>query len=223
MMLALALALAFAFPQAQSRDCSATTDPRCPMFGDVNGDGQPDRVSVSRLGACRFALVVQTGTRTLRAPLRPFCDKPSEVWAMGFPRVIALRPMNNRPGLEPEVLMWHGASNSGLRFFTVSKGRLVPVRIEPEVFPRDEWNVGGFALAFSVHDCIRPHVVGVLSAWYSARRWTFEGTVYRVSGTAFVRVSLRRHHARRLVDTRQMWPYVAGDEFRHCGGIVRAQ
>ena len=143
--------------------CSAT-DPRCPMYGDVDGDGRPDRVSVKRLSACRFMLVVKTARGVVEAPLRPPCSKPSEVWPSGFPRVIALRPMNRARGLEPEVLMWRGASNSGLRFFTTRGRRLVPMRIEPESGSDNEWNVGGFADAFSLHDCLRPHIVGVWGA-----------------------------------------------------------
>jgi hypothetical protein len=220
---ALALLLALAVPHAQVRDCRSTIDPRCPMFGDVDGDGRRDRVSISRLNPCRFALVVRTRTRTLRTPLRPFCGKPSEVWPSGFPRVIALRPMNRQPGLEPEVLMWRGASNAGVRFFTARAGRLLPVRIEPEplTHTHDEWDIGGFAAAFSVHDCLRPHVVGVLSAGSDGKRWTIEAALYRAVDDAFVRVSARRHHARVPPDTSHTWPHVHGDGFEHCGGIVR--
>ncbi len=221
-MLALALLLAFAVPHGHVRDCRSTIDPRCPMFGDVDGDGRTDRVSISRVHTCRFALVVRTRTRTLRAPLRPFCEKGSDRWSEGFPRVVALRPMDRRPGLEPEVLMWHGASNAGVRFFTARAGRLLPFRIVPEplTHTHDEWNIGGFAAASSLHDCLRPHFVGVLSAVYDGKLWTVEGAIYRAVGGAFVRVSARRHHARRMPESRT-WPYVHGDGFEHCGGIVR--
>ena len=117
------------------------------------------------------------------APLRPPCSKPSEVWPSGFPRVIALQPMNRARGFEPEVLMWRGASNSGLRFFTVRGRRLAPMRIEPESGSDDEWNVGGFADAFSLHDCLRPHVVGVWGASYTRPGWSIFGAIYEVVGT----------------------------------------
>src|SRR4051812_30482205 len=93
---ALALALALVAPQVHQPKCHASTDPRCPIYGDVTGDGQTDRVRVRRLTPCRFRLVVRTkaGSRTQSSPLRPFCGKPSEVWPQGFPRVVALRPMN---------------------------------------------------------------------------------------------------------------------------------
>jgi len=191
------------------------------MYGDVDGDGRRDRVSVRRVDACRFALVVKTARGVIAAPLRPPCGKPSEVWPSGFPRVIALRPMDRHRGLEPEVMMWHGASNYGVRFFTARGQRLVPMRIEPEPSTGDEWDVGGFAEAFSLHDCIRPHVVGVAGDWYTRPGWSIFGEVYKVVGTRFVRTATRTRHARRVGEPMRPWPYVHGDGFAHCGGIVR--
>jgi len=191
------------------------------MFGDVDGDGRSDRVWVRRVGPCRFALVVRTGQRDLEASLRPWCDKPSEVWPQGFPRVIALRPMNRARGFEPEVLMWHGASNYGLRFFAARGRRLLPMRIDPELNPRNEWNVGGFAMAFSLHNCLRPHVVGVLQAGYFRRRWSIIGETYRVEDSRFVRTAIRSRKVRRLGETSSIWPNVRSDGFDRCGGFAR--
>jgi hypothetical protein len=202
--------------------CSATR-PDCPMVGDVDGDGRVDRVWIRRETACRFTLVVRTAGRALTAPIRPSCENPSELWRRGFPRVIALRPMDPVAGLEPEVLMWQGASNSGVRFFTARGRRLLPVRIEPEPFPRDEWNIGGFADAFSVHDCIRPHVLGVRTAVFARGRWTIVGEIYAVRRDAFVRVARRIRFARRPPDARGGWPDVPGDGFAHCGGTARGR
>ena len=191
------------------------------MYGDVDGDGRPDRVSVQRHGPCRFSLVVRTARGTIEAPLRPPCGKPSEVWPSGFPRVIALRPMDWWRGLEPEVLMWRGASNSGIRFFAARGPRLVPMRIEPEPYPGGEWNVGGFADAFSLSDCLRPHVVGVAGASYTSPGWSVFGAVYTVDGARFVQVASRTRRAHRLGQPLRLWPYVPGDGFVHCGGIAR--
>ena len=135
--------------------------------------------------------------------------------------MIALRPMNRTRGLEPEVLMWHGASNYGVRFFTARARRLLPMRIVPETYSGDEWNIGGFAEAFSLHDCLRPHVVGVAAAGYARGRWSIVGEIYTVVGTRFVRSSHRARRTRRLGDPQRLWPYVHGDDFMHCGGIVR--
>ena len=206
--------------QTVAASCSAI-DPRCPMYGDVDGDGLPDRVSVKRLSACRLTLVVKTARGVVVAPLRPPCSKPSEVWPSGFPRVIALRPMNRARGFEPEVLMWRGASNSGLRFFTVRGRRLAPMRIEPESGPDDEWNVGGFADAFSLHDCLRPHVVGVWGASYTRPGWSIFGAIYEVVGTRFARTAFHSRQASRIGEPTRLWPYVHGDGFTHCGGIAR--
>lgn len=193
--------------------CAGTYDPRCPLYGDVDGDGRADAVFVERSGPCRFALVVRTRTRTLHAPVRAQpCSKQSDGWDMGLPRVIALRPMTARRGFEPEVVLWRGASNDGVRFFTVFRGRLRPLG--------DEWNLGGFAAAYTLTDCLRPHVVGVSGAMYDAGRWRAFGAIYRVTATAFRRVASRTallHHD----PGGAMWPHVGGDYFRRCHGVAR--
>jgi hypothetical protein len=191
------------------------------MLGDVDGDGRRDRVWIRRVDTCRFVLVVRTARHRLEAPLRPPCEKPSEVWPRGFPRVIALRPMDRTRGLEPEVLTWQGASNSGVRFFTARGRRLVPMGIDPEPFPHDEWDVGGFADAYSLHDCLRPHVVGAVYFTYFRRRWSIVGETYAAEGTRFVRTAIRSRKARRVGAARAIWPHVPGDGFAHCGGISR--
>src|SRR5207253_8912384 len=111
--------------------CAGTNDSRCPLFGDVDGDGHADAVRVERRRTCGFDLIVRTRTLQLSAALpEPFCHgKPSEFWQSGFPRVLALRPMNRTRGLEPEVLMWSGASNDGIGFFTFLGGQMQPMRI----------------------------------------------------------------------------------------------
>jgi hypothetical protein len=58
----------------------------------------------------------------------------------------------------------------------------------------NEWNVGGFADAFSLHDCLRPHIVGV---WWH---------LVHPTGMVDLRRDLRGRHA---------------DGFAHCGGIAR--
>ena len=201
--------------------CAGTNSPMCPLIGDVDGDSRADAVWVARRRDCYADLVVQTKARRLHAaiPGEEVCH--SGYWRSQFPRVIALRPMNARRGLEPEVLMWSGASNDGIRFFTVAGSRLQPMRIRPEPFPKNEWNVGGFVAAFSETDCIRPHVVGRAGASYDLHRWRLFGEVFRVTATTFVRLQLRTRRARKL-PMNDMWPHVRGDEFRHCGGVVRA-
>ena len=202
--------------------CAGTNSQTCPLYGDVDGDGHADAVWVAQRSTCAFDLVVRTTARRLRAAIpAPSCTgKQSAFWASKFPRVIALRPMNAHRGLEPEVLMWSGASNDGIRFYTVWRGHLQPMRIHPEPFPKDEWNVGGFAAAFSETDCLRPHVLGRAGAWYDLHRWHLTGEVYRITATAFVRTKFRARRTRKLAT--DIWPYVRGDEFRHCGGVVRA-
>jgi hypothetical protein len=191
------------------------------MTGDIDGDRRADAVWMKRVDSCHFRLVVRTSTAVLRAPVKPFCGKPSEVWPSGFPRVVALRPMNASPGLEIELLMWAGASNIGLRFFTVRNLRLTEMTIVPRPYPPNEWNDGGFASAFTYLDCVRPHVVGEFSASWYRRSWAVERAVYRVADSKFVRVARRVSHPRYPGNQRRVWPFVRGDEFQHCGGVER--
>ena len=191
------------------------------MTGDIDGDGRADGAWVERVDPCHFRLVVRTSTAVLRAPVAPFCGKPSEVWPSGFPRVVALRPMSASPGLEIELLMWAGASNVGLYFYTVRDRRLIEMTIVPPPLRPNEWDDGGFAAAFTQLDCVRPHVVGTFSASWYRRRWTIVGAIYRVTDSSFVRVARRVSHPRQLRDNARLWPFVRGDEFQHCGGIER--
>lgn len=183
--------------------CAGTYDPRCPLFGDVDGDGRADAVFVERRGPCRFEVVVQAKARTLRAPVLTPCGKPAEVWPSGFPRVVALRPMTAPRGFEPEVLLWTGASNQGIRFFTVVRGRLRPLG--------HEWNVGGFAEAYSLTDCVAPHLVRRASRWFDVRRWHGTTQTYHVTPTGFVRTG-----------TLRVFVPMHDDAFHHCGGVERA-
>jgi hypothetical protein len=192
------------------------------MSGDIDGDRRADAVWVERVHPCRFRLVVRTSRDVLRARVTPpSCDKPSEVWPSGFPRVLALRPMNASPGLEIELLMWSGASNNGLRFVTVRDRRLIEMTIVPPPLRPNEWDDGGFAAAFTQLDCVRPHVVGKFSAWWYRRQWTIDRAVYRVTDSSFVRVARRVSHPKELQNNARFWPFVRGDEFQHCGGVER--
>jgi hypothetical protein len=216
------LIAASVFHVAPAGTCQGSIDPRCRMTGDIDGDRRADAVWVKRVDSCHFRLVVRTSTAVLRVPVKPFCGKPSEVWPSGFPRVVALRPMNASPGLEVELLMWAGASNIGLHFFTVRDRRLIEMTIVPRPLRPNEWDDGGFAAAFTLLDCVGPHVVGQFSASYYRQRWTTELAIYRVTGSAFVRVALRV--SRRLKDqpnSGRTWPFVRGDGFQHCGGVTR--
>jgi hypothetical protein len=176
--------------------CAGTNSPRCPLFGDVDGDGRVDAVWIAHRQGCSVDLIVQTKTRRLRKAIpEPYCR--SNYWSSQFPRVIALRPISAHHGLEPEVLMWGGASNDGIRFFTVWRGHLRPMSIHPEPFPKNEWNVGGFAEAYSLTDCLRPHVIGRAGGWDDLHHWHVFGEIYRVTSTEFVRIAYRLRKTRR--------------------------
>jgi hypothetical protein len=202
--------------------CVGTNSPACPLLGDVDGDGHADAVWIARRRTCSFDLVVRTRVRRLEAEIpEPFCAaKPSEFWTAGFPRVIALRPMNAHHGLEPEVLLWSGASNDAVRFFTVWRGRLRPMRIRPEPYPKDEWNLGGFVEAYAYTNCVRPHLIRRAGASFDSRRWPTETEEYEATAAAFVRVEHRSWRARRD-PTERLSSWVKGDYFRDCGGVVR--
>lgn len=184
--------------------CAGTYDPRCPLFGDVDGDGRADTVWIERMPHCRSDLVVRTRTRVLRANVpKPLCaEKPSDAASLELPRVVALRPMTARKGFEPEVLTWAGASNYGVRFFTLLRGRLKPLG--------GEWNLGGYAQAYSLTDCIAPQIIRRAQRWYDGRRWHALTQTYRVTETAFIRVSVR-----------DVFVPMRSDDFMRCHGVAR--
>ena len=196
----------------------------CAARGDVDGDGSPDRVWIGRAPSGRFFLLVRTRAGVVRAPIvSPAFQfaKPSEL-SVGFPRVQALRPMNRARGLEPEVLIWRSASNSGLIFYTLRRGRLAPMRIVPA--PPDspfEWDDGGFAAAYVRLGCVAPHVVGEEGGGIDDRhRWHAFAARYRVEASRFVREATYARVYREPPNRYPPeWPHPRLDEFRSCGGV----
>jgi hypothetical protein len=102
------------------------------LSGDVDGDGQPDRVFTARVrnstDFCRYALVVVSRGRYLSVPLHKDSLGPeiaAAPWVAGTPAVDVLARLDRVRGAEMLVALWEGGS--GRRFdaiFTMRHSRL---------------------------------------------------------------------------------------------------
>jgi hypothetical protein len=188
---------------------------------DIDGDGRPDAVSLTR-STHFFTLRVVTGNRVITKVVHGFSgQKPSGI---GDPRLMALRPMNARRGLEIEVEVWHGAANAFFVFYALDHGQLVAMTGGPHD-PADTdyvWDVGGTAgTGMAQVDCVRRGQVGVLAEWTHRGVWHYRETVYVVRRTRFVKAEVYELASERMVERLPAdWPKVRRLDFTSCGGVV---
>jgi hypothetical protein len=162
--------------------CPTDGQVRPSFVGDVDGDGRPDRVFVRAAPArCAFHLVVvRRHGRALVAPLR-------------WPVVVALAPIDRRPGAEIVFTDHVGASMAFLGVYTVR--RHVLVRMRGVVFPVSP---GPY---FGSVDCAGRLVVST-TAELRNMRLHVERRFYRVVGDEFRLVRTRDGGSTRLASTR---------------------
>jgi hypothetical protein len=170
---------------------------RSSFVGDVDGDGAPDRVFVSvdadaRPRCALHLVVVPRSGRPLLARLRPPALDRYSLRTSGWPRVVELVDIDERPGAEIVFTDHAGASTAFLGVFTVRRGRLVGMRLPP-----GSGNV--FAVSpgpyFGSVDCIGGLVVSTTAELRGA--WVLvDRRFYRVTGDAFRLVQARRFRLR---------------------------
>ena len=155
---------------------------RSSFVGDVDGDGRPDRVFVRTAPpGCGFHLVVvRRRGRALVAPLR-------------WPVVVALAPIDGRPGAEIVFTDHAGASMAFLGVCTVRRQALL--RMRGAVFPVSP---GPY---FGSVDCAGRLVVST-TAELRDMRLHVERRFYRVVGEKFRLVRTRDGGPTRLASTR---------------------
>jgi hypothetical protein len=190
---------------------------------DIDGDGRSDTVLLMR-SAHFFRLRVVTGDRVITKAVRGFSGPKAS--GIGDPRILALRPMNARRGLEIEVEVWRGAANAFLIFYALDHGQLVAMRGGPHdpADPAYVWDVGGtIGTGTAQADCVRRVQVGVLDEWNHRGIWHYRETIYEVRGTRFVKTKVYELASERMVNHLPTdWPKVRRLDFASCGGVAAA-
>ena len=193
------------------------------LRADVDGDGRPDTLTLARHKRF-FVLRLDTRDRLISKTVRGFSGyKPS---AQGEPRIVALRQLNRRRGLEVLVRVWHGASNDFLVLFTLSGGRIVAMTGGPHdpADPPFVWDLGGSAgTATSQADCVARGRVGVVLRWHHRGVWHQRLTLYNASATRFARAAVYEVASKQLRSPPRDWPTVRRLEFESCGGMSLPQ
>jgi hypothetical protein len=189
---------------------------------DIDGDGAADRLMLTRR-ADHFTLGITTRRGPTTLTVRGFSGFHAR--AMSVPHIVALRPLNRRPGLEVQVLLWYSASREWLVFYTWHRGRLVPMTGGPHdpAEPRYVWTVGGTAgTGYEIADCIAPHTIGLSGAYPDVRRrWVSTAARYDVLGTRFVRRASHRRVTNEIPNSNPRgWPRLRHRDFTSCGGLV---
>ncbi len=145
----------------------------------------------------------------------------------GYPRIVALRPMNDVRGLEIEVRLWQGAANNALVFYTLKRGRLVTMTGGPRSADKvaGVWDLGGtIGTGTTEADCIADRQVGVVVRWHYRGRWHYRAARYAVRASRFIRVDVYKLESEQLLSSLPRdWPKLKGFDFSSCGGIVVPQ
>jgi hypothetical protein len=178
------------------------------LVGDVDGDGDDDRVEL-----CGLELVVEGVGRGEIEPLD---------WPGTDPELLLLAEIDGRPGLETVVAMAPANVYEPGAVFTVRDDELVRMQFKggavPELVPLDDEFPAGV-------DCAgRPGRIVVTSgdlARGTDRFWRISRTWLQAAGARFERVRREWHRARVGPEAERRWPELGGHAFRSCPGTVR--
>jgi hypothetical protein len=191
------------------------------LEGDVDGDGRADRVTLrvdrKRPRACRHLLVVETGRgATVAAAVKPL------PWFGTDPRLLLLAEIDGRRGVEPVVDLSPPAVYRPGAVFAIREGRPARLRLAgtrpADLFPLDDEFPAGV-------DCAgEPGTIVVTTGEVADpdSRWDIERSVYRAARARFERVSGERFRIAVGPEASRRWPELAGDPFRSCRSLVRA-
>lgn len=177
------------------------------LKGDVSGDGQADRVTLRvdrrRPPACRRVVVVETGSKTVAAAVKPL------PWPGTAPRLLLLAEIDGRAGVEPVVTLSPANVYRPGAVYAARGGRLVRLRLAgtrpANLFPlADEFPT-------SV-DCMgEPGRIEVITSQVAEDDsfWDVRRSIYRARGRRFKRLSTERFRA-------PVGSEVTGESFRSC-------
>jgi hypothetical protein len=189
------------------------------LWGDVDGDGTEDRVTLrvaETERSCRYLLVVELPTGD--APTAPVDPLP---WPGTDPELLLLAEIDGRSGVEPVVTLSPLAVYRPGLVFTMRDGELAQMRLEEEgvmgLFPfYDEFPVGV--------DCAgEPGTIVVTLGRLKGAddsHWHVTRTVYRMAGISFEPVEEERLTMEVGPEAEQRWPEIGDDPFRSCTGRV---
>lgn len=192
------------------------------LVGDVDGDGNDDRVSLradeARPARCRSLLVVYSAAGD--ASVARVTPLP---WPGTDPDLLLLAEIDGRSGVEPVIALSPAAVYQPGAVFTMGDGRLTRMRLlgtdADDLFPfYDEFPAGV--------DCAAEPGTLVVTFGDLAdggkddRHWEITRTVFRAAGNGFERVRDRELLVEVGPEAGQRWPEVRGDPFRSCGARI---
>jgi hypothetical protein len=182
--------------------CALLAAEKRPRYGDVDGDGRRDRVTIRGRRCTTLVVQARRGTYSIRLG-REYSNNAYP------PTISALAPLDRHRGREIVAAVDYGACSQWLHVFTLRRGRLVQMRIPGDGYFYT-WACGS---GFGSLDCFGP---GVLFAWGGSprrRERTVTVQVYRARGNAFRAVGRRVVRIRYRADGRSVFP---GGLFEHC-------
>jgi hypothetical protein len=191
------------------------------LLGDVDGDGDADRVTLRaderRLPRCRHLLVVEMHAgATAAAVVKPL------PWPGTNPQLLLLAEIDRRTGLEPVVELSPANVYRPGAVFTLRDGKLVRMRLETTCCPDDLFP---FYDEFpSGVDCLEEP--GTIVATFGNlarggdRHWAIKRSSYRAAGIRFELYRNQRFRIEVGPEAERRWPEIRGDPFLSCPGRV---
>jgi len=222
-------------PEAPARclnDEEAAADPslrkRGSLPGDVDGDGDPDHVFVAvdpqGEAPCRYFLIVEASGTVKAARIDPGMVGPDDD-ALALE---ALVEMDDRPGLEIVVDVWHGAATEFAAVFAMREGIPTLLGIEGFQATEDTFAYGGSLSAWSGVDCTgKAGILVVSGAHREGNGWVVERRFYSLEDSEFRLYEQAERHrlSNQELETSSLeerFPEFEPIAFPSCPGAVRA-
>jgi hypothetical protein len=185
----------------------------------VDGDQRSDHVYLvvdrdARIG-CRAFLVVEASSGSHALAI----DREELSFDLGLPAVVDLRQVDGRPGLEPVVDLFSGASTVFAGVFTMGWGALEQLRVEGDLLVPDLFAHGASAGHIDTADCSGDGSVVVSGATPAGRRYVVDRRFYTVEGGVLEPEPARDQRAEvELGKLPSRFPEFAGPLFSSCPG-----
>lgn len=198
------------------------------LQGDVDGDGLEDEVFVAvdpqAEESCRYFLIVESSGGAKVIPITTSAFGPAD----DVVAVEAMVELNDQPGLEIVVDVWHGAATEFAAVFTMVDRQ--PIRVDTASRRRVGYlfAYGGSLSALSGMDCTgKPGIIVVSGAHAEGNEWFIERNYFSFDGGELQRYGQRERHRllqkeREALTLKQDFPEFEPIAFPNCPGAVRA-